>query len=171
MYQEDWDRRVRKETVTIAKKITKEEMMENGKTELEAPEKAGCERSGDRLKKNKTAGKNKSIIRGPFIPLPLDVFRSEAMKGLNGQDLRILIWFLLKQTWSQAGKGRQSRTVHEKSGLVFNHTEAASMGIESHAFYRAIKQLIEVGFIDQEHQGGTSGNDPSRYAISERWRD
>jgi hypothetical protein len=61
--------------------------------------------------------------------------------------------------------------VFENSGLVFTYLEALEMGIANTTFLEALERLIEVGFIDLEHQGGAYGKDYSRYAISERWRD
>lgn len=144
--------------------------MEAEKTALESPEKTISERRGDRLLHKNTREKNKSILRR-FIPVPLEIVRSEAIKKLDGTAFRVLLGFIQKRASPKVGKEKQSRSVYEKGGLAFTYTEAASMGIESHAFYHAIKLLIEIGFIDEEHQGGTCGNDPSQYTISERWRD
>jgi Mn-dependent DtxR family transcriptional regulator len=60
-------------------------------------------------------------------------------------------------------------TVYVNKGLVFTYTEAESMGISKSHFLTILKKLIEVGFIDIEHQGGGLARDFSRYAFSARW--
>ncbi len=53
--------------------------------------------------------------------------------------------------------------------IVFTYDEAIEKcGINSNdTFTKAIDKLVEVGFIDISHQGGS--NDESLYAISDRW--
>ena len=99
------------------------------------------------------------------------MLESDAIKELSASAIRVLLRFLQKRTWSTVGKGVRSRREYENGGLAFTYHEALSMGIKNTAFCDAIKRLIEVGFIDVEHQGGAYGKDYSRYAISERWKD
>jgi len=117
-----------------------------------------------------TPKKNKFILRRN-VYLSWEILDSGAFKELSPSAIRILLRFLQKRTWSKVGKGVRSRNVYENGGLVFTYAEAASMGIKNTTFYEAIMRLVEVGFIDLEHQGGAYGQDYSRYAISERWRD
>jgi len=54
---------------------------------------------------------------------------------------------------------------------VFTYAEARDLGIcNSSRFFTILKQLVAIGFLDPEHQGGAYGKDPSSYAFSERWK-
>jgi DNA-binding PadR family transcriptional regulator len=85
----------------------------------------------------------------------------------------VLIRFYQKRTWAAIprGRNRKKEIVFDNTGLSFTYTEAEALGIGESTFYRAIKRLVELGFIDIEYQGGGLGRDYSRYALSERWRD
>jgi hypothetical protein len=95
------------------------------------------------------------------------ILESAAFQTLSAAGIRILLRFLQKRTWVKVKK----KTIYENGGLSFTYTEANLMGIKGTTFYEAIVRLIEIGFIDLEHQGGAYGKDYSRYVISERWRD
>jgi len=102
-----------------------------------------------------------------------DVLDSEAFKSLNSTAIRVFLRFLQKRTFTKAGKkGNNSRKqVFNDHGLIFTYAEGEALDMPGCTFFRAIKKLITVGLIDQEHQGGIHKNDISLYAISERWRD
>ena len=94
-----------------------------------------------------------------------EILESEAIKKLSATAIRVLLRFLQKRTWITMRK----KTIYENGGLVFTYTEAAEIGISRSMFNNVLHKLIEVGFIDMEHQGGGLGRDYSRYAISDRW--
>lgn len=98
-----------------------------------------------------------------------ELLESEAFRKLNKSSIRVLLRFLQKRTWSKTGKGKRAKIEYNNSKLVFTYAEASALGIKTNAFYEAIKRLVEVGFIDIEHQGGAYGRDYSRYSISNRW--
>jgi len=101
-----------------------------------------------------------------------EMLDSKAFKELNASGIRVLLRFLQKRTWAYIKQGRHQKRVYENHNLVFTYAEAAAViGIQTTTFYNAIKRLVEVGFVDIEHQGGTFGHDYSMYALSERWRD
>jgi len=97
-----------------------------------------------------------------------EVLESEAFMSLSATGIRALIRFLQKRTWSKAR--RTKKLVFDNGGLSFTYAEAEIMRISTSQFHTVLKKLIEVGFIDVEHQGGIHKNDYSRYALSERWR-
>ena len=99
-----------------------------------------------------------------------ELLGSEAFRVLNKSSIRVLLRFLQKRTWSRIGKGKKAKTVYNNDKVAFTYAEASALGIKTNAFYEAIKRLVEVGFIDIEHQGGAYGKDYSRYSFSERWR-
>ncbi len=110
--------------------------------------------------------------RQPKYQLRRDVFieweilESAAFRELSATGIQVLLRFLQKRKWTKMRKKR----VYENSGLVFTYAEAAEMGIKNTTFYKSLMRLIEVGFIDLEHQGGCFEKDRSLYSISERWR-
>lgn len=105
------------------------------------------------------------------IYLEWGIFYSDAFKTLSAKAIQVLLKFLQKRTWSRTGKRKREKRVFNNTGLVFTYTEANEMGISTSQFHTIIKKLVEVGFIDIEHQGGGLARDYSRYAFSERWRD
>ena len=104
------------------------------------------------------------------IYLSWKVMDSESFKQLTPSATRVLLRFLQKRTWHTEGKGARKKTIFESTGLAFTYQEALWMDIKNTAFCDAIKRLVEVGFIDIEHQGGAYGKDYSRYCLSKRWR-
>ena len=94
-----------------------------------------------------------------------EILESEAFKQLSATAIRILLRFLQKRTWVKMRK----KTIYENGGLVLTYAEAQEMGISISQYSNILRKLIEVGFIDMEHQGGGLGRDFSRYAISNRW--
>lgn len=99
-----------------------------------------------------------------------DLLWTEAFKKLNKSSLWVLLRFLQKRTWSKIGKRKKGKIVYDNDVGAFTYAEAFVLGIKTNAFFEAIKRLVEVGFIDIEHQGGAYGKDYSRYSLSDRWR-
>lgn len=108
--------------------------------------------------------KNKYRIRRDVF-ISWEILESEAFRKLSATAIRVLLRFLQKRTWVTMRK----KTIYENGGLVFTYTEAEDMGISRSMFNNILHKLIEVGFIDMEHQGGGLGRDYSRYAISKRF--
>jgi hypothetical protein len=71
-----------------------------------------------------------------------------------------------------AKRGRESRYRITNNGeIIFTYDEAKKlMGISRPTFANVIDILVESGLIDITHPGGGLMKDPSRYAISDRWR-
>jgi len=105
------------------------------------------------------------IRRDVFIEW--EILESAAFKTLSATGIQVLIRFMQKRKWAKIKR----KTIYENGGLVFTYAESAEMGIGNTAFYESVRRLIEVGFIDLDHQGGCYGQDFSRYSFSERWRD
>jgi len=115
-------------------------------------------------------GKNDKyrLRRDAFISW--EILESEALRNLSATGIRVLLRFLQKRTWTKARR-KGKKPVYDNGGLAFTYEEAKTLDISSSQFYTVIKKLVEVGFIEVEHQGGIHKNDYSRYALSERWRD
>jgi hypothetical protein len=139
----------------------------NGSTELSAKT-----FSKNKAKRNQVMEPKKT----KRLPLKRDVYvewellESEAIKELSATAIRVLLRFMQKRTWSKVGRRGRKEVVYENKGLAFTYEEAADLDIKTDAFYRAVKKLVEVGFIDVDHQGGCYGKDYSRYSVSNRWR-
>jgi hypothetical protein len=106
------------------------------------------------------------------IFIPWEAMESPAFWKLSGTAVRILLRLMQKRVWAERKRRRKGRRPDfVNGGIAFTYTEAAAFGIGKSTFPDAIKQLVTVGFVDIEHQGGGVGRDYSRYAISDRWRD
>jgi DNA-binding PadR family transcriptional regulator len=105
------------------------------------------------------------------VLLTWEILDSEAFKALSTSAIRVLLRFLQKRTWEKRKVKGRKKIVYSNDALAFTYAEAAFLGIKNTAFYESIRRLVEVGFIDVDHQGGCYGKDYSRYSLSERWRD
>ena len=103
-----------------------------------------------------------------------DMMESEAFRTLPRNAMWVLLRFTQKMPWYDTKVAGNKHRVYENNGLTFTYAEANKFGISSASFYRSIKTLVERGFLDVEHRGGTFGRgefkDYSRYKISDRWK-
>ena len=103
-----------------------------------------------------------------------EMMESDAFRSLSASTMWVLLRFTQKLRWSYTKvRGRKTR-VYEISGLTFTYSEAKYFGLSDATFYRAIKTLVERGFLDVEHRGGTFGHgeikDYTRFKLSDRWK-
>jgi len=87
-----------------------------------------------------------------------EMMESEVFRNLSGTAMWVLLRFLQKQSWSHMKRGGRNIKIYENSGLTFTYTEAAHFNISGSTFHRTIKALVERGFLDVEHRGGTFGH-------------
>lgn len=120
---------------------------------------------------NASHSKRKYRLRRKVL-LDDDLLESPAFKMLSGSEMRILFRFMQKRTWAEirTGRTRKKERVYDNGNLVFTYDEAKFLGFSERTFHRTVSRLIELGFLDLEHQGGYYGRDYSRYALSERWK-
>jgi hypothetical protein len=118
------------------------------------------------------ARKNRKFRLNRKVWIEPEMMESEAFRSLSSKAMWVLLRFFQKRTWSEIRQGGRKITVYENSGLTFTYPEANHFGISDSQFYRSIKALIERGFLDPEHRGGSfgQGRDYSRFRLSERWR-
>jgi len=114
---------------------------------------------------------NKFKIRKKILIEP-DLFYSPAFNELSKSGIKTLLRCLQKRKWE---KGRNKQIIYTNEGFIFPYTEAAFLGIGTTQHWKNIRQLIELGFLDLEYQGGwyqkhDREKDYSRYKLSERWR-
>lgn len=114
---------------------------------------------------------NRDVIIEP------EMFYSEAFKTLSASALRTLMRCLQKRKWEYRrlpGAKARSR-VYLDDGFIFPYTEAAFLGIGTTQFWKNMRTLVELGFIDVHYQGGwyqrnEKERDYSIYRISDRWK-
>ncbi len=62
--------------------------------------------------------------------------------------------------------------VKNNGEIVFTYTQAKKKyGVNSGRHSRALKKLLEVGFIDISHLGGGMNGDCTKFSISKRWKE
>jgi len=99
---------------------------------------------------------------------------SEVFRSLSGTAMWVLLRFIQKCEWSTIRLNGKKTKVYQTDGLTFTYTEANYFGLSNATFYRAIKMLVERGFLDVEHRGGSFGRgeikDYTRFKLSNRWK-
>jgi len=100
------------------------------------------------------------------IYLSWEYMDSEAFRRLSGKAKIVVLRFLQKRSW----KGKGKKTTYCNTNLAFTYEEAEELGIKRSRFCDIIKELVEFGFIDIEHQGNGLSKDYSIYAVSDRWK-
>ena len=99
-----------------------------------------------------------------------EMILSPAFHKLNGRAMKVLLLFLYRRQWKQAGREGKWYTTNNGE-IVFPYKEAKKrFKIPKSSFARAIDSLIEYGFIDITHLGGGLIGDCTKYSISNRWR-
>jgi hypothetical protein len=101
-----------------------------------------------------------------------EMMESKVFRSLSSKAMWVLLRFLQKITWEKRKMSGSATklNIYEKGGLVFTYDEAIQFGISRSRFHYIIRELVEKGFIEIEHQGGCYGRDYSRYKLSDRWR-
>ena len=103
-----------------------------------------------------------------------EMFQSEVFRSLTKWQMWILMRFHQKRPWSEMKRGNETNRIYENGGLTFTYTEAEHFGFTGGTFYTAIKRLVELGFLDVEHRGGTFGHgqikDYTRFKLVDRWK-
>jgi len=110
----------------------------------------------------------------PIITIERDILKSEAFRSLNGTAKTVYFDFRMKCK----GKFSRPRAGRKKEFEILNNgeieycfSEAEKRGMTKPRFNRALRVLVERGFIDIEHSGmGGVKGDKNKYAISDRWK-
>lgn len=104
-----------------------------------------------------------------------DMFYSKAFKCLSASAIRTLMRCLQKRKWGKAKVNGKKRTVYYNDPFIFPYAEASFLEIGTTQHWKNIIKLVEVGFLEIEHQGGwyqkhEREKDYSRYINSDRWK-
>lgn len=106
------------------------------------------------------------------VRIPSHMIMSPAFLKLTRTSMVVLLLFLEKRSWhfEKTGK-RKGRPIYHNKGHKFTYSEAAQYGIGKAQFRRAIRQLIELGFIEIAKQGGQfmGTRKCSEYDITDNW--
>jgi hypothetical protein len=117
----------------------------------------------------------KAVPKGKSRPVVVEreIFTSRAWLSLTGVAPQVFTLFLLRRQMGKKGRrGHEKWDCLNNGELVFTYREAESkFGISQPRFLRAIDNLVEHGFIDIAEPGIAVAKVPTKYAISERWRD
>ena len=105
-----------------------------------------------------------------------DMFYSEAFKGLTRSAMLTLMRCMQKRKWEKQKIHGKKQTIYFDDGFIFPYSEMEGLfEIGETTCWKNVKKLVEVGFLDIEHQGGwyqkhEREKDFSVYKYSERWR-
>ena len=107
---------------------------------------------------------------GPVV-FERDLLGSTAYLSLTGKAAQVLSLFMCKRKMKKDKTKHRRWVVINNGEIEFTYTEAEDRwGVSRSAFQRALKQLVDKGFIDVEFRGSGVCGSSNRYAISERWR-
>jgi hypothetical protein len=111
---------------------------------------------------------------GLWVRVDNSILFSLAFSKLCGHAVKVLLWAMTKIPLdTKLDKRRRKITGQKKPDpppFSFTHSEAELFGLSSKQFARAIRELVEFGFLDVRHKGSGKHKDFSMYAWSERWR-
>jgi hypothetical protein len=117
--------------------------------------------------------KKRKFRNRSFSMLEPDLIESEAIQGLSGNAVLVLIRFHQKAHRKKTRRrGINWTTITNNGQIQFPYAEAREFGIKSdRTFYRIIRQLVEDrGFIDIVEPGNWYLRQPTKFAISQRWK-
>ena len=102
------------------------------------------------------------------------ITESDAFIKLSPTAIKVLLRFHQK-THRKVPRGGKRKRLNDSDivnpgQLVFTYAEARYLKISKSAFARALKQLIELGFIVITEQGSHYGNKPTKFGISDVWK-
>jgi hypothetical protein len=108
------------------------------------------------------------------IYFSLAVLRSKAYGKLSAIEIRVLNEFYIRRVVirqrGRVGRGDSYKiTNNGEIVLPAGHT-AKELGVSKSSVKRAIRALIELGFVDLGYIGGGLQGDCHKYAISDRWK-
>lgn len=111
-----------------------------------------------------------------FCRLDPAIIESNAFMDLSGKAAHIcLIRFHQKtyRKWTNGRKRSEKNLIITNNGeIIFTYAEAKELGIRStQTFNRVIRELVEEkGFIDISERGNWYRKEPTKFAISDRWK-
>jgi len=112
----------------------------------------------------------------PWAKVEREFICSEALLMLSATAIRVYLRMMIKKPHRKLenGKkrGKKAEYIYDNGPIIFTYAESECFGIPRSSFARAIRELIEKGFIKILHQGGTVGNgrDWTTYELIDDWK-
>ena len=112
----------------------------------------------------------RNLPRSKGVYLQRDILESQALWKLTATAIKVFMVFRMKCVIKNNSLGKHNvKTIANNGEIQFTYIEAMkNYGISKSTFQRARDLLIEVGLIEITENGGE--HHPSKYAISENWR-
>ncbi len=117
--------------------------------------------------------RNRKFPNGSYAMLPPQLIESEVFQRLSRKENWVLIRFYQKIKRKPRRKLKPDLPISDiinNGEIIFTYAEAQENGVSPSTFNRAIKKLVEFGFIDIASQGNTFTDTPNYYSISDRWK-
>lgn len=110
--------------------------------------------------------------KSKVVVMERELINSKAYLALKGISPQLLLLFYGRRRMERIGRrGRKKWVCTNAAEIAFTYSEAKDrFGITNSRFTRGIDNLVDKGFIDIEHHGGTHNHDKTIYAISNRWK-
>lgn len=109
-----------------------------------------------------------------FCLLESRLIESEAFLNLSGKAaILVLIRFHQKahRRRAKGRKGIKNMVITNNGQIIFTYSEAQELGISRKTFHRVLRELVEDrGFINIREPGNWFLRQPTKFAISERWK-
>jgi hypothetical protein len=102
-----------------------------------------------------------------------DLIESDAFLSLSGKAAMLcLIRFHQKAFKKKPKHNKRGGYVITNNGeIIFTYSEARELGMKSsQTLWKAVRELVEKGFIDIAEVGNWYLKQPNKYAISDRWK-
>ena len=110
------------------------------------------------------------------VRLEADILYSAAYRKImtSGATITVLLRCYQKRKWEKSKRGKKPIYLNEPFILPYKEIKALC-GVGNTQCWKIVNRLVDVGFLDVEHQGGwyqkhEREKDYSRYVLSERWR-
>jgi hypothetical protein len=108
--------------------------------------------------------------------LTSDLIESDAFVSLSGKAAMLCLIRFHQKAYKKNVKRKQGGAkeplITNNGEIIFTYAEAKELGIKSsQTFFRVIKELVEEkGFIDIAEPGNWYEKEPTKFAISYRWK-
>jgi hypothetical protein len=105
------------------------------------------------------------------IRIPFEILHSEALQQVKYcPTVKVFVWIYEKRKLFRTNKQGKKRFQEVREPFPFAYSEGRRRGLKDRQFGRAIRELVEKGFIDVIRLGSGLQGDPSLYYFSDRWR-
>jgi NDP-sugar pyrophosphorylase family protein len=104
-----------------------------------------------------------------------DMYYSKAFRSLSKSAILTLMRCMQKRKWDKVKNRGKKQIIYSNDGFIFPYAEAKLLNIGTTQFWKNIRKLIDLGFIEVIYQGGwfqklEKEKDYSVYKFSDRWK-